>query len=151
MVNKLLQLKSITDGGLYRRSPHLLGIFRKNSYFNAIWITFRTFSEAFERTQFLRFESQLKKFLPLLQVKSKIRLKSCILGLNFATWPDQRKQGTLPSATFLALNNSLEDFASEFFVLSRELPLVGIHVRLWAQAPSIQILKFNNLFNMRFL
>ena len=59
----------------------------KNGYFNVIRITFRTFSEPFERTKFLRFESQLKKSLLLLQVQSKARFKSCILGLNFVTWP----------------------------------------------------------------
>ena len=64
---------------------------KENGYFKAIRITFRTFSEPFERTKFLMFESQLKKSLPLLQVKSKIRLKSCILGLNFVTWPKSEK------------------------------------------------------------
>ena len=34
---------------------------KKNSYFSAIWITFRTCLEPFETTKFLRFESQLKK------------------------------------------------------------------------------------------
>ena len=60
-------------------------IFKKKMgiYFNAIRITFRTFSEPFERTKFLMFESQLKTSLLLLQVKSKTHLKSCILGLNF--------------------------------------------------------------------
>ena len=33
----------------------------KNSYFNAIWITFRMFLASCEITKFLRFESQLKK------------------------------------------------------------------------------------------
>ena len=36
----------------------------KNSYFNAIWITFCIFSEPFKKAKFLRFESQLKKILP---------------------------------------------------------------------------------------
>ena len=58
---------------------------KKNDYFNAIWITFRTFSEPFDKIKFLMFDSQLNKSLPLLQVKSKIRLKSCILGLKFVT------------------------------------------------------------------
>ena len=83
-------------------------LLEKNVYLNAIWITFRTLSEPFERTNFLRFESQLNKSLPLLQVKSKTRLKSFILGLNFVTWPGQGNQGTLLSAAFLALNHSLE-------------------------------------------
>ena len=64
------------------------------------------------------FENQLKKSLPLLQVKSKTRIKSCILGLNFVTWPRQGNQGTLLSATFLALNNALEDLSLKIFVLS---------------------------------
>ena len=59
----------------------------KHDYFNAIWITLPMFSEPFQRTKFLRFESQLNKSLPLLQVKSKTHLKSSILGLNFVTWP----------------------------------------------------------------
>ena len=35
--------------------------FEKNSYFNAIWITFCIFSEPFKKAKFMRFESQLKK------------------------------------------------------------------------------------------
>ena len=58
---------------------------KKNGHFIAIWITLRTFLEPLERTKFLRFESQLNKSLFLLQIKFKIRLKSCILGLNFVT------------------------------------------------------------------
>ena len=76
------------------------------------------FSEAFERTNFLRFDSPLNKSFPLLQVKSKTRLKSCILGLNFVAWPSQGIQGTLLSATFLALNHSLENLPLKIFVLS---------------------------------
>ena len=91
---------------------------KKNGYFNAFWITFHSFSEPFERTKFLRFKSQLNKSLPLLQVKSKTRLKSCISGLNFVTWPGQRNQGTLLFATFSALNHSLEDLPLKIFVLS---------------------------------
>ena len=83
-----------------------------------IRITFRTFSEPFKRTKILMFESQLNKSLSLLQVKSKTRLKSCILGLNFVTWPSQGNQGILLCATFLALNNALEDLPLKIFVLS---------------------------------
>ena len=64
------------------------------------------------------FKSQLKKSLPLLKVKSKTRLKSCILGLNFVLGPSQGNQVTLFSATFLALNNALEDLPLKIFVLS---------------------------------
>ena len=93
-------------------------LLEKNGYLNAIWITFRKFFEPFKTTKFLRFGSQLNKSLPLLQVKSKTRLKSCILGLNFVTWPGQGNQGTLFSATFLALNHSVEDLPLKIFVLS---------------------------------
>ena len=54
----------------------------KNSYFNAIWITFRTFSEPFEIIKLLRYESQLNKSFLLLQVKSKTCLRCCILGFK---------------------------------------------------------------------
>ena len=66
-------------------------IFLEKNCFNAIRITFRTFSEPFERTKFLMFESQLKKSLPLLQVKSKTRLKSCILEVKFCDLAQVRK------------------------------------------------------------
>ena len=95
-----------------------VSFWKKNGYLNAIWITFRTFSERFERTKILRFDSQFNKSLPLLQVKSKTHLKSFILGLNFVTWPGQENQGTMLSATFLALNHSLEDLSLKIFVLS---------------------------------
>ena len=86
-MSKLVQLKRIIDGGLKVKPPtaggyaglrakppiagRFLEFFGKNSSFNAIWITFRTFSEPFERTKFLRFQSQFKKSFTLLQVKSK--------------------------------------------------------------------------------
>ena len=105
-------------GGAPSRWTIFCNFSEKNGYFNAIRITFRTFSEPFERTKFLMFKSQLKKSLPLLQLKSKACLKSCIFGLNFVTWPSQGNQGTLLSATFLAINAALEDLPLKIFVLS---------------------------------
>ena len=95
-MSKLVQLKyGTSQRGHGGEAPSRWAIFcnflGKNGYFKAIRITFRTFSEPFERTKFLMLESQLKKSLPLLQVKSKTRLKSCILGLNFVTWPKSGK------------------------------------------------------------
>ena len=106
-MSKLVQLKHVTDGawdwsphppeamGVWGEAPSRWAIFynfgEKTLYFKAIWITFCTFLEPFERTKFLRFESQLNKSPPLLQVKSKTRLKSNILGLNFVTWPKSGK------------------------------------------------------------
>ena len=46
--------------------------FRKNSYFSAIWITFRMLLEPFERTKFLRFKSQLKKFIVRFSLYSEV-------------------------------------------------------------------------------
>ena len=131
-MGKLVQLKRVTDGAWWRsrrrlwdsggEAPSRWAIFHnfleKNGYFNTIRITVRTFSEPFERTKFLRFESQWNKSLPLLQVKSKTRLKSCISWLNFVTWPGQRNQGTLLSATFSALNHSLDNLPLKIFALS---------------------------------
>ena len=60
---------------------------KKNVQFNAIWITFRTFLELFQRTKLLMFETSSKINLPsfryLEQVKFKTYLNACILGLNF--------------------------------------------------------------------
>ena len=101
-MGRLVQLKHVTDGS------------------GALSITFRTFSEAFERTKFLRFEneSQLNKSLSLLQVKSETCLKSCILGLNFVTWPKSGKSRYIAFCIILALNNALEDLPLQIFVLS---------------------------------
>ena len=100
-MSKLVQLKRITGGDLKAKPPAAGGygslramppvagrffvIFWKKSSCNAVWITFRTFLEPFEGTKFLRFESHMKKFLTLLQVKSKNTFKICILGLNFVS------------------------------------------------------------------
>ena len=100
-------------------APSRWAIFlEKNGYFNAIRITFRMFSEPFERTKFLMFESQLKKLLPLFQVKPKTRLKSCLLGLNFVTWPKSGKSRYIAFCNIFALNNALEDLPWKVFVLS---------------------------------
>ena len=52
-------------------------------------ITFRTCSKQCERTRFLTFKSQLKKYIAqssfYLQFKFKTCLKSCILVLNFVS------------------------------------------------------------------
>ena len=153
-MSKLVQLKHVTDGAwgwshqppevmeVWGRSNQLLAIFCKfleqNGYFNAIWITFRTFSERFERTKFLRFESWVNKSLALLQITSKTRLKFCLLGLNFVTWPGQGNQGTLLSATYSALNHSLEDFR---FVMK-----ITSFRNMYDQEPRHPRFNFNNLF-----
>ena len=99
VMSKLVQLKHVTDRA-WERSRRLWGsasealsrwaifcnFLEKHDYFNAIWMPFCTFSAPFERTRFLKFESQSNRSLPLLQVKFKTRLKSIILGLNFVTW-----------------------------------------------------------------
>ena len=91
-MSKLLQLKRVTNGAFGAKPPAAGGygslwakhpaagrffckLLEKNGYLNAIWITFRKFLEPFKTTKFLRFESQLNKSLPLLQVKSKTHLK----------------------------------------------------------------------------
>ena len=55
-------IQTITDGDLGTGPPaaggygQLFGNFCNFSYFNAIWITFCTFLDPFERIKFLRFE-----------------------------------------------------------------------------------------------
>ena len=88
-MSKLVQLKRITDGAAPPLAvPRFFEFFfGKIAIFDTFWITFCVFSESFKKSKYLRFESQLKKFLSLLQVKFKTRLESCILGLNFVIWP----------------------------------------------------------------
>ena len=98
---------------------HVWAIFcnflEKNGCFNAIRITFRTFSEPFETTKFLMFESQLKKSLLLLQVKSKTRLKSCILGLNFVTCSKSGKSCYIAFCNIFSIKQCTRRFAFEDF------------------------------------
>ena len=59
VVSKVVKPKHITYEGL--RAGRWAIFLKKKSYFNTIWITFRTCLEPFGRTKFLKFESQLKK------------------------------------------------------------------------------------------
>ena len=91
MLIKLVQLKRITDedleaklpaagsyGGLRTKPPVVERFFvifwAKNSAFNDVWITFCTFSDPFERTKLLRFESQLKKSLTSGQDQNTLKI-----------------------------------------------------------------------------
>ena len=113
-MSKLVQLKHATAAGRF-----FVIFWKKNGYFNAIRITFRSFSQPFETTKLLMFESQLKKSLRLLQVKSKARLKSCILGLNFVTWPKSGKSRYIAFCNIISItNNELEDLPLKIFALS---------------------------------
>ena len=89
VANKLVWLKRITDGDLEKEPSEawrFCVIFGKNNYFNGTMITFCTFFEPFEITKFCDLKDK-KKFFSIfyLQVKSKSRLNSCILGLNFVS------------------------------------------------------------------
>ena len=55
----------------------------KNGYFNAIRITFRTFSEPLERIKFLMFESQLKKITPFTSGQVQNTFKILHFGAKF--------------------------------------------------------------------
>ena len=97
-MEKVSVLKRYTDGGLgaeppgaggymgvWRQSPQPLGNFCKfleKKLFKSLWITFRTSSQPLERSRFLTFQSQSKKFncsILLLQLNFKTRLESCIM------------------------------------------------------------------------
>ena len=75
--------------GSGRRRWVIFGIFlQKKSYFNAIWITFRTFLEPFKMTKSLRIESQLKQsswlVFYLLTDQVPITFKILNLGVKFS-------------------------------------------------------------------
>ena len=111
VASKLVQLKHVTE------FPATGRFFGKKWLFNAIRITFRTFSEPFERTKFFVFESQLKKFLSSGQIQNTFKILH--FGVKFCDLAQVRgNQGTLLCATFLPLNNAHEDLPLKIFVLS---------------------------------
>ena len=115
---------------------------KKNDYFNAIWITFCTFLEPFERTKFLRFESQLNMSLPLLQVKSKTRLKCSILRLNFVTWLKSGKSRYITFCNIFINKQCTRRFAFEDFCFVMKITSfrnLGYVRPVGAQALVIQI------------
>ena len=86
-----------------------------------LWMTFRTcLKPSLERARFLTFESKLKKLncsiLPLLKIhcKTKPRIKSCILSLNYVIWPRSEEVRCIALCNILAVNNNpLDDFAGK--------------------------------------
>ena len=102
--------------------PGRWGIFRnfleKKGYLMRFESHFATFSEPFETTKFLMFESQLNKSLPLLHVKSKTRFKILHFGIKFCDLAQVKELRYLLSANILACNNALEDLRLTIFVLS---------------------------------
>ena len=134
-------------GAKHPAAGRFLEVFGKNGYFNAIWITFHTFSEPFDRTKFLRRESQLNKPLPLLKIKFKTRLKSCILGLNFVTWPGQGIQGKLLSANISSIKLFTRRFAFEDFYFVMKITSFR---DMYGKEPRHPRFNFNNLFNKYF-
>ena len=99
-MSKLVQLKRVTDGAWGGGATNRQRLWEsggeahswwaifckfldKNYYFNAIWITFCTFSEPFERTKFLRFESQLNESVFLLTGQVQNTFKILNFGVKF--------------------------------------------------------------------
>ena len=84
-----------------------------------IRITFRTFSEPFERTKLLMFESQLKKITPFTSGQVQNTFKNLHFGVKFCDLAQVRKiKVHCFLQHFLALNNALEDLPLKIFVLS---------------------------------
>ena len=90
-VSNVEQLNRITQG-VWEKLPEAAGVSAawqfcdfsaENSHFCDIWIIFRTFLEAFERTTFLKLGSHSKEFHPsYVQVKSKTCLNASEIPLS---------------------------------------------------------------------
>ena len=65
------------------------------------------------------FESQLKKSLLLLQVKSKTRLKSCILGLNFEPWPKPGKSRYIAFCNIISIKGGESSSQFRWFTIAK--------------------------------
>ena len=91
--------------------------FLEKKLFKSHWITFRASSEPFQKTRFLTFQSQLKKFscsILLLQLNPKTRLDSCIIWCKILIVSDLVYR-THCLLQYLAVNNNpLEDFPWRF-------------------------------------
>ena len=81
---------------------------------------FGTFSEPFERTEFLMFESQLKKITPFASGQVQNAFKILHFGVKFCDLAQVRKIkvrkiNQSQENQFLALNNALEDLPLKIF------------------------------------
>ena len=120
-------------------------VLEKIGYFNAIWITFRAFSEPFERTKFLRFESQLNKFLSSGQVQNTFKtlhfgVKSCNLA-----WSGESRY--IAFCSIFSIKSSTRRFAFENFCLVTRITSFR---NMYDQEPRHPRFNFNNLFNKHF-
>ena len=98
----------------------------KNGYFNAIWITFRTFLEPFERTKLLRFEIQLNKSLSLLQVKFKTRFKILHFGIKCSDLAWSGESRFIAFCNIFSIKSFTRRFAFEDFCFVLRIIFLGI-------------------------
>ena len=104
-------------GSLEAKHPVAGRFFGKNGYFNAIWITFRAFLETFERTKFLRFESQLSKSLSLLQFKFKNTFKIVHFGVKFCDLAWSGESRYIAFCSIFSIKSFTRIFADFCFVM----------------------------------
>ena len=113
---------------------------------------FGTFSEPFERTKFLMFESQLKKITPFASGQVQNAFKILHFGVKFCDLAQARKIkvrkiNQSQENQFLALNNALEDLPLKIFCFVFKITSFK---NMYDQGPRHLWFKFNNLFNKHF-
>ena len=87
VLSKLVELKRITDGSLGMKPPEAEQFFGKKSYFNAIGSHSAYINSQLKELDLKHLKpnskNQIVQSSIYLQFKTKTRLKSCTLGLNF--------------------------------------------------------------------
>ena len=116
----------------------------KNGYFNAIWITFRTFSEPFERTKFLRFESQLNKSPSFTPSQVQNTFKIFHFGVKFCDLAWSGKSKYIAFCNIFSIKSFTRKFASEDFYSVMKITSFR---NMYDQEPKHPRFNFNNLFN----
>ena len=131
--------------GVWGRSTQPLGnflyVFGKNGYFNAIWITFRKFSKPFKRTKFLKFESQLNKFLPL----SSGQVQNTLKILHHLAWSGE--SGYIAFCNIFSIKSFTRRFAFEDFSFVMKITSFR---NMYDPEPKHPRFNFNNLLNKHF-
>ena len=162
-MSKLVQLKRVTNEAWGRshsrrrlresagEAPSQWTIFceflEKNGYLNAIWITFRTFSEPFERTKFLRFESQLNTIPSFASSQAQHTFKILHFGVKFCDLAWSGESRYIAFCNILSTKSFTRRFALEDFCFVMKITSFRNIRDLDPKHPRFN---FNNLFNKHF-
>ena len=159
-MSKLVQLKRVTNGawGRSRRRPLESGgkapsrraifcnFLGKNGYFNAIWITFRTFSEPFEKNFFEIWEP-IEQIPPFTSSQVQNTFKIFHFGVEFCDLAWSGESRYIAFCNVFSIKSFIRRFAFEDFCFVLKITSFR---SMYDQEPKHPRFNFNNLFNKHF-